>query len=88
MSGILSYLVFFATVVLILGIVVLGLNLQWGFTGLFNAGVVGFYAIGGYTHAILTAAPLPGHMGNFGLHWSVGLAAAMGVTAAAGSARS
>ena len=83
MSGIFSYLVFFSTVVLILGIVVLGLNLQWGFTGLFNAGVVGFYAIGGYTHAILTAAPLPGHMGNFGLHWSVGLAGAMGVTAAA-----
>lgn len=83
MSGVLSYLVFFATVVLILGIVVLGLNLQWGFTGLFNAGVVGFYAIGGYTHAILTAQPLPGHLGNFGLHWSIGLAAAVAVTALA-----
>jgi branched-chain amino acid transport system permease protein len=82
-SGIASYLVFFACVVLILSLVVLGLNLQWGFTGLFNAGVVGFYAIGGYTHAILTAAPLPGHMGNFGWHWSVGLAAAMAVTALA-----
>ena len=83
MSGILSYLVFFLSVVLILGIVVLGLNLQWGFTGLFNAGVVGFYAIGGYTHAILTAAPLPGHLGNFGLHWSLGLMAAMFTTALA-----
>jgi branched-chain amino acid transport system permease protein len=70
-------------VVLILSIVTLGLNLQWGFTGLFNAGVVGFYAIGGYTHAILTAAPLPGHLGNFGLHWAIGLAGAMAVTAAA-----
>ena len=83
MSGIASYLVFFTCVVLILGIVVLGLNLQWGFTGLFNAGVVGFYAIGGYTHAILTAQPLAGHMGNFGWHWSLGLAGAMVVTAAA-----
>ena len=78
-----AYLVFFACVVLILGLVVLGLNLQWGFTGLFNAGVVGFYAIGGYAYAILTAAPLPGHMGNLGWHWSAGLVAAMAVTALA-----
>jgi branched-chain amino acid transport system permease protein len=73
--------VFFACVVLMLGIVTLGLNLQWGFTGLFNAGVVGFYAIGGYTHAILTAAPLPGHLGNVALHWTLGLLGAMAVTA-------
>ena len=83
MSGIAAYLVFFACVVLILSLVTLGLNLQWGFTGLFNAGVVGFYAIGGYTHAILTAAPMPGHLGNFGWHWSIGLTAAVAVTAAA-----
>jgi len=59
MIGLLSYLVFFACVVLILGIIALGLNLQWGYTGLFNAGVVGFYAIGAYTHAVLTALPRP-----------------------------
>ena len=52
MTGIFSYLVFFACIVLILGILTLGLNLQWGFTGLFNAGIVGFYAIGAYTHAM------------------------------------
>jgi branched-chain amino acid transport system permease protein len=46
LTGIASYLVFFACIVLILGLVTLGLNLQWGFTGLFNAGVAGFYAIG------------------------------------------
>jgi branched-chain amino acid transport system permease protein len=59
MAGVLSYLVFFLCVVLVLCILTMGLNLQWGFTGLFNAGVAGFYAIGGYTHAILTAAPNP-----------------------------
>ena len=59
MSGIASYLVFFLCVVLILCLVTLGLNLQWGFTGLFNAGVVGFYAIGGYAYALVTAAPQP-----------------------------
>jgi branched-chain amino acid transport system permease protein len=83
MSGIAAYLIFFACIVLILGLVTLGLNLQWGFTGIFNAGVVGFYAIGGYTQAILTAAPAPGHLGNLGLPWLVGLLAAMAVTALA-----
>src|SRR5215813_2252137 len=79
-----SYLVFFACVVLILGLLTLGLNLQWGFTGLFNAGVVGFYAIGAYTHAILTAAPQPQYLGNLGLPWIVGVLAAMAATALAG----
>jgi branched-chain amino acid transport system permease protein len=83
MSGVAAYAVFFLTVVLILGLVTMGLNLQWGATGLFNAGVVGFYAVGGYTYAILTAAPAPGHLGNFGLPWGVGLLAAMLATAAA-----
>ncbi|MEJ1160131.1 branched-chain amino acid ABC transporter permease [Prosthecomicrobium sp. N25] len=77
MIGLFSYLVFFACVVLILGIVALGLNLQWGYTGLFNAGVVGFYAIGAYTHAILTAAPKPELIGNLGLPWIVGILGAM-----------
>ena len=79
MSGMLSSLIFFACIVLILGIVTLGLNLQWGFTGIFNAGVVGFYAIGGYTQAILTAAPTPGHLGNLGWPWAVGIVAAMAI---------
>ena len=81
MVGVLSYLVFFLCVVLVLCILTLGLNLQWGFAGLFNAGVAGFYAIGGYTHAILTAAPSPQLLGNFGLPWIVGVVAAMLVTA-------
>jgi branched-chain amino acid transport system permease protein len=83
MIGIVSYLVFFLSIVLILGIVALGLNLQWGYTGLFNAGIVGFYAIGAYTHAIVTAAPKAGMVANLGLPWVVGLAAAMAVTALA-----
>lgn len=77
MIGIFSYAVFFASIVLILGIVALGLNLQWGYTGLFNAGVVGFYAVGGYTYAVLTAAPKAGLVGNLGMPWPVGFAAAM-----------
>lgn len=50
----LSYLIFFVTVSAILSIATLGLNLQWGVSGQFNAGVVGFLAVGGYSLAILT----------------------------------
>lgn len=35
-------------------LVVLALNLQWGYAGLFNIGVAGFMAIGVYSMAILT----------------------------------
>lgn len=49
-----SYLIFFITVAAILSIATLGLNLQWGVSGQFNAGVVGFLAVGGYSMAILT----------------------------------
>lgn len=83
MSGLFAYLVFFSTIVLVLGIACLGLNLQWGYTGLFNAGIVGFYAIGAYTHAILTAAPKAELVGNLGLPWLVGLVGAMAASALA-----
>lgn len=83
MAGLGAYLVFFLCVVLVLSLLTLGLNLQWGFTGLFNAGVAGFYAIGGYTHAILTAAPSPQYLGNLGWPWVAGIAASIAVTAVA-----
>ena len=81
--GIVAYLVFFAIVVLILGVATLGLNLQWGTTGLFNAGVVGFYGVGGYTQAILTAPARPELLGNLGLPWLIGVAGAMAASAIA-----
>lgn len=81
--GLVSYGIFFLSVVLILGIVALGLNLQWGYTGLFNAGIAGFYAIGAYTHAIITTAPRPDLIANMGLPWIVGVVGAMAVTALA-----
>ncbi|MEL6234411.1 MAG: branched-chain amino acid ABC transporter permease [Pseudomonadota bacterium] len=77
MIGLLSYLVFFLILALVFGIAVLGLNLQWGFTGLFNAGVAGFMAIGGYTHAILTGPAREPVLGGFELPFAVGLLGAM-----------
>ena len=83
MTGVVSYLVFFLVISLILGVAVLGLNLQWGFTGLFNAGVAGFMAVGGYAAAILTGPSRDAVAGGFELPFVVGLAGAM---AAAGAA--
>jgi branched-chain amino acid transport system permease protein len=51
----LSYASFFLVFATVYSIVSLGLNLQWGFTGLFNVGVAGFVAVGAYTSALLTA---------------------------------
>jgi branched-chain amino acid transport system permease protein len=81
--GLFSYAVFFLSVVLILGIVALGLNLQWGYTGLFNAGIAGFYAIGAYAHAIITTPPRADLIANLGLPWPIGIVGAMAVTSLA-----
>ena len=50
----LSYGAFFLTMALTYAIICLGLNVQWGQTGLFNVGVAGFVAIGAYVSALLT----------------------------------
>jgi branched-chain amino acid transport system permease protein len=58
-------------------VVALGLNMQWGMTGLFNIGIAAFFAIGAYTTGILTTPPSPNHLGGFGLPFPIGMAAAM-----------
>ena len=77
MIGLISYIVFFLILSLIFGIAVLGLNLQWGYTGLFNAGVAGFVGIGAYTMAILTGPAREAVFGGFELPFIVGLIGAM-----------
>lgn len=65
MIGWISYLVFFLILASIYAIMALGLNLQWGYTGLFNIGIVGFFAVGAYTFAILATPDQGGHLGGF-----------------------
>ena len=67
LPGILAYGGFFLAMALINAIVCLGLNLQWGQTGLFNVGVAGFVAVGAYVSALLTTPPSDGHLGGFSL---------------------
>ena len=73
MIGLVSYLVFFAIVASILAIAVLGLNLQWGNTGLFNGGVVAFFGAGAYGTLILGGGPQDGQLGGFGLFYPLAL---------------
>ncbi|MFM8609854.1 MAG: branched-chain amino acid ABC transporter permease [Burkholderiaceae bacterium] len=68
---IVSYGSFFLVFATVFAVIVLGLNLQWGFTGLFNVGVAGFVAIGAYTSALLTTPEASGRVG--GLGWPVAL---------------
>jgi branched-chain amino acid transport system permease protein len=72
-----GYAAFFLATALTYGIMCLGLNLQWGQTGLFNVGVAGFVAIGAYTSALLTTPPIAGRFGGFDLPIAVGWAGAM-----------
>ncbi|MGJ3250658.1 MAG: branched-chain amino acid ABC transporter permease [Elainellaceae cyanobacterium] len=56
MEGYIVSLVIFTSIFALFG---LGLNLQWGFTGLINFGHVAFMAVGAYFVALLT---LPGYL--------------------------
>ena len=76
----LSYGAFFLTMALTYGIICLGLNVQWGQTGLFNVGVAGFVAVGAYASALLTTPETPDRFGGFGLPIAVGWIGAAVVT--------
>ena len=48
----------FSTCVTISTIMSLGVNIQWGYAGLFNAGVMGFAALGGLAAVLFSMAPV------------------------------
>ncbi|MGY5803572.1 branched-chain amino acid ABC transporter permease [Rhizobium sp. LEGMi12c] len=77
MMDIVGYGAFFLTTALIFSFITLGLNLQWGLTGLFNVGLAGFVAIGAYTSALLTTPDTAGRFGGFDLPILVGWLGAM-----------
>lgn len=73
MIGLVSYLVFFLTGAMILAIAVLGLNLQWGNTGIFNGGVAAFFGAGAYALIILGGPDRPGEFGGFLLSYPIAM---------------
>ncbi|MCF3933141.1 branched-chain amino acid ABC transporter permease [Acuticoccus sp. M5D2P5] len=54
-----NYLTFIATIGGIYALLALSLNLAWGTVGLVNLGLVGFFAVGAYASAIVTAIGVP-----------------------------
>ena len=77
MIDLFGYGAFFLTTALVFSLITLGLNLQWGLTGLFNVGLAGFVAIGAYTSALLTTPDTAGRFGGFDMPIVVGWLAAM-----------
>ena len=68
---------------LISAIMALGVNLQWGFAGLFNIGVMGFVALGGLAAVIVSMPPTGEAWSAGGLRVLLGLALGAGTVAAA-----
>jgi branched-chain amino acid transport system permease protein len=87
-KGIATNLGFYVSIAIVFAVLALGFNLQWGYTGLFNAGIAGFYLIGAYVAAI-AITPLtppiviggvvvyPGHLGGYSLPLVAGVLLAM-----------
>jgi branched-chain amino acid transport system permease protein len=69
-NAVISFLVPSLSTMAIFAVICIGLNIQWGYTGLFNFGVAAFFMIGAYTAAIVTKAPADGefatYIGGFG----------------------
>ena len=85
LAGVLSYGSFFLVFGTVFAVIVLGLNLQWGYTGLFNVGVAGFVAIGAHTSALLTTPAADGRLGGWGWPAALGWLAAMVMSGAVGA---
>lgn len=71
-GGILAYMVSLAIMAGIYAIFCLGLNIQWGYTGLFNIGIAGFFCIGAYASALITTPKPAGIYANY-VHQIFGL---------------
>ncbi len=58
---------------LVSAVMALGVNLQWGFAGLFNVGVMGFVALGGLATVLIAMPPSPGAWAAGGYQILLGL---------------
>jgi branched-chain amino acid transport system permease protein len=52
--------IFILNMGLISAVMAIGVNLQWGFAGLFNVGIMGFVALGGLAVVLIAEVPTPG----------------------------
>ncbi len=63
--GLLDFFVSFAIMASIYAIFSMGLNVHWGYTGLLNFGIAGFFAVGAYTSALFTAKMPTGALATY-----------------------
>jgi branched-chain amino acid transport system permease protein len=63
--GMLDFLASFAIMASIYAIFSMGLNVHWGYTGLLNFGIAGFFAVGAYTSALFTARMPTGTLATY-----------------------
>jgi branched-chain amino acid transport system permease protein len=79
LGGLLLYFTALVTMGGIYAVMALGLNLNWGMSGLFNVGIAGFFAVGAYTSALITTPAmksLGADVGGLGLPMPLGWLAA------------
>ena len=82
--GMLNFLISFAVMATIYSIFAIGLNVQWGYTGLLNFGIAGFFAIGAYTSALVTSHMPSGALAQYVKQaFGLGMPFIVGVIAAA-----
>nr|WP_099824142.1 branched-chain amino acid ABC transporter permease [Oceaniglobus indicus] len=68
---------------LISAIMALGVNMQWGYAGLFNVGIMGFVALGGLGAVLVGMPPVPDAWAAGGVRMLAALALGAGTIAAA-----
>jgi branched-chain amino acid transport system permease protein len=80
-----DFLIVFEIAILwtIYSLLVLGLNIEFGFAGLINFGHLVFYLVGGYTFALISGQPSTGV--GLGYHWLIGIVLAVTVAGAFGA---
>jgi len=68
---------------LVSAIMALGVNMQWGYAGLFNVGIVGFTAVGGLAAVLVSMPPVPEAWAAGGPRMVLAMLAGAGTIAAA-----
>ena len=61
----------------------LGVNIQWGYAGLFNAGVMGFAALGGIAVVLVSMPPVAGALAAGGVNLFLTVVVVLGTVGAA-----
>lgn len=65
LSSTVNFLVPALATTVIFAIITVGLNIQWGYTGIFNFGILAFFMLGAYVTAIITKNPPDDDFSNY-----------------------